>query len=208
MSTTLRLASAVSALLIAQAAQVSIAQTAPGTTRSPATETMTPAPGANDASKHSGMMKKDGAMKRVDSQSFVSQAATTDMAEIDLAQLAMSKTEDDSVRKFASQMVKDHTATSTKLKGIAAKNNLTVPTTLDPEHAAVKTKLTKLSGKEFDAAYGMEMAKGHDKAVALFESASQAPAVADDLKSFASSTLPDLRKHQSMAHGLHGNEGA
>jgi putative membrane protein len=159
--------------------------------------------------KDHGMMKKDrGATMPVTSQSFVTQAATTDMAEIELAQLALKNSQDAEVKKFADQMVKDHTASSTKLKGIANKENLTLPTSLDPEHTAVKAKLAALKGKDFDEAYGKEMAKGHDKAVALFESASKTTEVAPDLKQFAASTLPTLREHKGMAHDLHGNEGA
>ena len=144
----------------------------------------------------------------VTAQSFATKAATTDMAEIELAQLAMTNSQDEAVKKFAAQMVKDHTATSAKLKSIAAKDNLALPTALDAEHAAVKTKLSGLKGQDFDRAYGMEMAKGHDKAVALFESASQTPAVTGDLKQFATATLPKLREHKGMAHDLHGKEGA
>jgi predicted outer membrane protein len=52
------------------------------------------------------------------------------------------------------------------------------------------------------------MAKGHDKAVALFESASQQSQMPADLRQFAASTLPNLEQHKSMAHSLHANEGA
>jgi putative membrane protein len=155
----------------------------------------------------SDRMGKSSAMP-VTAQSFVTQAANTDMAEIELGQLAMKNSQDPAVKKFAEQMVKDHTATSTKLKGLAAKDNIALPKALDSEHAAVKAKLAGLKGKEFDQAYGMEMAKGHQKAVALFESASQETAITGDLKQFATSTLPKLREHEDMAHGLHAKEGA
>ena len=49
------------------------------------------------------------------------------------------------------------------------------------------------------------MANGHDKAVALFESASQQPQMPGELKQFAASTLPTLEQHQEMAHSLHQN---
>jgi putative membrane protein len=52
------------------------------------------------------------------------------------------------------------------------------------------------------------MAKGHDKAVALFESASQASQMPAELKEFAAATLPTLKEHMEMAHQLHSNEGA
>ena len=154
-------------------------------------------------------MKKDqGPAMPVTSQSFVTQAATTDMAEIELAQLALKNSQDAAVKKLADQMIKDHTASSAKLKSIAGKDNLTLPTGLDAAHAAVKSKLASLKGKDFDKAYSMEMAKGHDKAVALFESASQATGMTPDLKQFATSTLPTLREHKAKSHELHGKTGA
>ncbi len=161
--------------------------------------------------KHDGMkrdsMSKTTAMP-VTAQSFATQAATTDMAEIELGQLAMKNSADAAVKKFAEQMVKDHTASTAKLKTVAAKDNLTLPTSLDAQHAAVKTKLAGLQGADFDKAYGKEMARGHDKAVALFESASQTPDISGDLKQFAASTLPKIRQHKGMAHELHSKEGA
>lgn len=81
--------------------------------------------------KHDSMQPdKSGSMMPVTSQSFVTQAATTDMAEIELGQLAMKNSKDDAVKKFAQQMVKDHTASSTKLKALASKDNLTLPKAL------------------------------------------------------------------------------
>jgi putative membrane protein len=47
------------------------------------------------------------------------------------------------------------------------------------------------------------MANGHDKAVALFESASQQAQMPGELKQFAASTLPTLQEHKEMAHSLH-----
>jgi putative membrane protein len=103
-------------------------------------------------------------------------------------------------------MVKDHTGADAKLKAIAAKDNLTLPADLDAEHQAVKQKLSALKGEAFDAAYSAEMSTGHDKAVALFEAASQSPVLAPDLREFAASTLPTLKEHKELAHSLHADE--
>jgi putative membrane protein len=142
-------------------------------------------------------------MKAVTPESFASQAAVIGKAEIELGEMALKNTQDEGVRKYAERMVKDHSAADKKLKAIAAKENLQLPQSLDPEHQALKTKLQSLKGEEFDRAYVNAMAKGHDKAVALFESASQQPQMPGELKQFAASTLPTLEQHQEMAHSLH-----
>lgn len=133
-------------------------------------------------------------------QTFASQAAIIGKAEIELGQLALKNTQDESVRTYAERMVKDHSAADKKLKAIAAKENLQLPQSLDQEHQSLKTKLQSLKGEDFDRAYVKAMANGHDKAVALFESASQQQQMPDELKQFAASTL---EQHQEMAHSLH-----
>jgi putative membrane protein len=166
-----------------------------------------PTPGAEPSSASTPHQQEatQGAktMKSVTPQSFASQAAVISKAEIELGQIALKNTQDENVRTYAERMVKDHSAADQKLKAIAAKQNIQLPQSLDPEHQSLKTKLQGLKGEEFDRAYAQAMAKGHDKAVALFESASQQAQMPDDLKQFAASTLPTLEQHKEMAHSLH-----
>ena len=147
------------------------------------------------------------AMKDVTPQEFAKQAAVIGKAEIELGQLAMERTQDANVRKFAQQMVKDHSAAAAKLEKVASKDGLTLPQSLDPEHEAVKEKLSALKGEAFDREYAKTMAMGHDKAVALFKSASQSSSMPADLKQFAAATLPTLQEHKDEAHALHEKEG-
>src|SRR3954471_21096006 len=114
-----------------------------------------------------------GPTKPVTAQTFASQAAIISKAEIELGQLAVRNGKDPSVKQYGQRMVKDHTAADSQLKPIAAKENLTLPPDLDAEHRAIRQKLSSLQGEDFDVAYRAEMAKGHDRAVALFESAAQ-----------------------------------
>jgi len=167
----------------------------------------TPAPGAEPSSAATPHQREvtEGkqTMKSVTPQSFASQAAVIGKAEIELGQIALKNTQDANVRKYAERMVKDHSAADKKLQAIAAKENLQLPQALDKEHESLKTKLQGLKGEDFDRAYVQAMAKGHDKAVALFESASQQPQMPGELKQFAASTLPTLEQHKEMAHSLH-----
>lgn len=194
-------------------------ETAPSAASSPhqrdATSTSTAEAPTSDAAPssaatpHQREVTKDGkpmdgkAMKAVTPESFASQAAIISKAEIELGQIALKNTQDEGVRKYAERMVKDHGAADKKLKAIAAKENLQLPQSLDAEHESLKTKLQGLKGEDFDRAYMSAMAKGHDKAVALFESVSQQPQMSGELKQFAASTLPTLEQHQEMAHSLH-----
>jgi putative membrane protein len=167
----------------------------------------TPAPSAKPSSTATPHQRQvtDGSKttKDVTPESFASQAAIIGKAEIELGQLALKNTQDAGVRKYAERMVKDHSAADKKLKAIAAKESLQLPQSLDQEHESLKMKLQSLKGADFDRAYMNAMAKGHDKAVALFESASQQTQMPGELKQFAASTLPTLEEHKEMAHSLH-----
>jgi putative membrane protein len=145
--------------------------------------------------------------KTVSPQSFATQAAIIGKAEIELGQMAAKNSQDQTVREFAERMVKDHRAADAKLKKIAGRQNLKLPDSLDAEHEALKTKLSTLQGAAFDKEYAKAMAKGHDRAVALFEAASQASQMPAELKEFAASTLPTLKEHDELAHSLHEKEG-
>ena len=145
--------------------------------------------------------------KTVSAQSFVAQATIIGKAEIELGQLAEQKSQNKEVKNFGERMVKDHKAADAKLKMIAGKANLNLPDSLDAEHMAIKQKLSGLQGAAFDKEYVKAMATGHDKAVALFEAASQGSQMPVELKEFAAATLPTLKEHEELAHSLHEKEG-
>jgi putative membrane protein len=154
--------------------------------------------------QHSG--DRPAMSRTVTPQSFATQAAVIGKAEVELGQLAVQQSQDQAVRAYAQRMVKDHQAAAAKLEKIAGQESLRLPQSLDAEHQALKEKLSDLRGATFDREYAKAMAKGHDKAVALFESASQAPQLSSQLKEFAAATLPALKEHQEMAHALHARE--
>jgi putative membrane protein len=167
------------------------------------TDESRPRQSTTDRGTATDMTRKTNTMaKTVTPESFAMQAAVISKAEIELGQMAAQKSQDEEVRDFGQRMVKDHKAADAKLKKIAAQENIELPDSLDAEHQAVKQKLSGLQGDAFDREYAKEMAKGHDKAVALFEAASQAPQMPADLKEFAATTLPTLQEHDEMAHAL------
>src|SRR3954454_23469910 len=81
---------------------------------------------------------------------FAMMVAQTDLAEIELGNMALQKSSDPQVKQIAQKLVDDHTKTSTAMKEIAAKKGLTVPTETDAKHKALATKLQGQSGKDFD----------------------------------------------------------
>jgi putative membrane protein len=146
--------------------------------------------------------------KSVTPESFASAAASISRAEIELGQLAMERTQDAKVRQYAQLMVRDHKAQADALKKLASQQKIQLPQALDPKHQGIKQKLIRLNGADFDREYARTMVQGHDDAVALFESASQAPQLTSELKEFAANNLTKLKQHRGLAHSLEAKAGA
>jgi putative membrane protein len=134
---------------------------------------------------------------------FVADAAQTGLMEVQLAKMALQKTSNDEVKKFAQQMLQDHTQANQQLASIAKSKGIRVPTKLDAKHEAVVQNLSGMSGEAFDSAYAEHMAKGHAKAIALFQGAAQSSDA--DLAAFAQKTLPTLEVHKQLADNLRNN---
>jgi len=134
---------------------------------------------------------------------FMTEAAKGGMAEVELSRVATTKSQNAEVKKFANQMIQDHTNANTELKQLAGKKTVTLPTDLDAEHKALKDKLSGLSGAEFDREYVNAMVADHEKSVNLFKT--QADGGTDaDAKAFAAKTLPKLQAHLDMIKGMQG----
>jgi putative membrane protein len=134
---------------------------------------------------------------------FMTEAAKGGMAEVELSRLATTKSKNAEVKKFAQQMIQDHTNANTELKQLAGKKNVTLPTELDAEHKAEKDKLSGLSGAEFDKEYVNAMVADHEKSVSLFKTQANNGTDAD-AKAFAAKTLPKLQGHLDMIKAMQG----
>ena len=132
-------------------------------------------------------------MKSADTK-FAMMAAQGGMAEVQMGKLAAEKASNADVKAFGQQMVDDHTKAGDQLKGVAAKENISLPTTLTPKDQATYDKLNGLSGAAFDKAYVADMVKDHEMDVKEFQKESTT-GKDDAIKGFATDTLPTLKGH-------------
>tara|TARA_R110002020_G_scaffold96615_1_gene231141 strand:+ start:515 stop:1093 length:579 start_codon:yes stop_codon:yes gene_type:complete len=132
-------------------------------------------------------------------KNFVPMAAVGNSFEIESSNLALTKSQDESVRKFAKTMVDDHSSAAMKMKQAVEKSDtgLSVPTGLDAKHQEMLNQLSSADGSQFDAMYADMQSQAHEEAVALFTAYSQ-NGEDGPIKSFAADTLPTLKEHLSM----------
>ncbi|MGD0987369.1 MAG: DUF4142 domain-containing protein [Candidatus Sulfotelmatobacter sp.] len=135
---------------------------------------------------------------------FMRDAAQGGMAEVELGKLATEKASSDDVKRFGQRMVDDHSKANDELKQIASSEGVTLPDTLNAKDKALKVRLSKLSGENFDRAYMESMVKDHKKDVADFQKES-ASGSDPQVKQFASKTLPTLQDHLQEAQSIAPN---
>ena len=133
--------------------------------------------------------------------SFLNEVAEGNMAEIQLASMALTRTQNPEVRAFAQQMIADHANSSEELKPIAAKKSITLPLEPNSRHKSLADRLSKLSGAEFDREYVKEMVADHETDVKAFQTQAESGTDAE-IKAFAAKTLPILQMHLEMIRGI------
>jgi putative membrane protein len=158
----------------------------------------------NDNTRAQGEQAGMGNMSSQD-QKFMTDAALGGMREVELGRMAAQLGATDAVKEFGRKMVEHHTKANTELMSLASSKGVTLPAALEEKHRSEMSKLQAQKGADFDRAFAKMMLKDHEKAVDLFEKESTKGGDAD-LKAFASSTLPTLQEHISMARALPGNE--
>lgn len=140
---------------------------------------------------------------------FVQNAATSDVFSIQAGQLALQKTKDDSIRKFAQEMISTHNDGAQKLKKAvtADKVDVQIPGGLDEGHAKNLDRLKGASEADFDNVYVRTQVKEQHAELKLMHNYSQSGSDAA-LRQFASAREPVLRDHLKLAEGLDKGPGA
>jgi putative membrane protein len=137
-------------------------------------------------------------------EDFIKEAAMSDMLEIDAAKIAQDKG-DAEEKKFAGEMITDHTKTSTELKGMVSGDlKAAIPTDLDDSSQKKLGKLRDSKPADFASEYDPMQVSAHKDAVSLFERYAKG---GDDpkLKDWAGKTLPTLQHHLEMAQAMDKN---
>lgn len=128
---------------------------------------------------------------------FMTKAANGGMLEVQLGQAVAKAATTPQAKMVANQMVTDHTKANDELKALAAKMNVTLPTTLDDDAQSTYKDVTEKKGLDLDKEYLSKMESDHKDDIKEFEEAST-KAASPELRAFATKTLPTLREHLAM----------
>jgi putative membrane protein len=156
------------------------------------------APAAADAAKVAQRLSGDGG--------FFEQAAEGGLAEVEAGKLAQSKGSRPEVKRFGAMMVRDHSKANAQLQQIAEGSGITLPTTLNSEHLAMRDKLASLSGEAFDREYIRAQIKDHETTVGLMKAEIDSGRNGG-ARTFAQKTLPTVQAHLEQIRQIAAEAG-
>jgi putative membrane protein len=128
--------------------------------------------------------------------------AQTDLAEIAIGKLATAKSHDADLLKVAKVTTENHETVLAKLKVLAKKEGVKLPTAPNASQQKAAKQLKSLSGSKFNLAWDSIQIAGHKLSIAQTETQISKGSAAAVI-SFARYYLPIAKMHLSMVEKLH-----
>lgn len=136
---------------------------------------------------------------------FVEEALKGGMAEVQLGQLALQKSNNVDVKQFAQKMVDDHTKMGDQMKQVAQQIGVKVPDGPSKKDKEMIAKLQALSGDDFDKAYMKDMVKDHKNDLGDFKTEADNGSN-PTVKNAASQGSQIINQHLQMAEQINQRE--
>ncbi len=152
-----------------------------------------------------GLTTDEAKADKGDDPEFLRDAASINLEEIRISELALTMATMQETKDMAQMMVTDHKAAYAQLTALAAAKGVSIPTSADDEANRKHERLSKKEGADFDKDYSDMLVTSHKAAINRFE---RAVSDCDDaaVVSWASSILPKLKEH--LTHAEHCQEMA
>jgi len=129
---------------------------------------------------------------------FILEAASSNLLEIRLGQLAQSKATNPAVKQFGQQMVTDHNNLENQLTTSISKSGTQFQPGMTKEDQQEVDRLGKVSGAEFERSYMTSMIQHHQEDIAKFQNEGQSVRSAE-ARQIVATGLPVLQQHLNMA---------
>ena len=148
-----------------------------------------------------GTMSPAAKLQRAD-QDMLRDIAQANMAEVATGKLALEKSQDGEVKKFAQMMVDDHSTALKDVQQLAQAKAMTLPSEPDTKHKAAMKAMQAMDGARFDRQYMSQAGVGDHRKTRQLLQKTQAKAKDGDLKALAGKMLPVVEQHLSHAEKM------
>jgi putative membrane protein len=134
-------------------------------------------------------------------QTFMTDNAQTDLAEVAAGHLAAQKATNPQIRQDAQTIASDHQQVLSKLQDLAGNLHVALPNAPSAEQQQQAQQLQTASGAAFDQAYVQAMIQGHQTSINHTQQEIQSGSD-QQVVDFAKSYLPSAQKHLQMVQQI------
>lgn len=139
---------------------------------------------------------------KVQADPYVTAAAKSDLYEINSSQIALQKSQNPEVKRFAEMLIKHHQQTTAATTAAAQQAGLSpTPPTLDPGAAASINELQSAAPADFDRLYLAQQVPAHQAALDLHRSYGKGGDQAV-LRASAKKAVPIVQQHLTTAERM------
>lgn len=158
--------------------------------------------GRDDSHARKGAHKDEGRQQRYSgANEFLIQAMQDSMAEIQICEMAVEKSQNPDVKKFAQTMIDEHGKMGRELEKLASDKQLDVPRTIRREQEMTVDELSALSGRDFEQRWIQYNIDVHERDIKVFQH--YAGEQDDrDIAAMAKKHGEALTKHLKAAHDV------
>jgi putative membrane protein len=139
------------------------------------------------------------------SAEYLARAAESNLFEVRISEIALTRVSDQYVREFAEIMIKDHLESAQDLTDLAgdARLEVTMPD-IEAHHAAIIEKLKSTESSDFDQMFLDVQAEAHAEALDLHKNYAET-GDNEALRAYAEETAEVTEHHLGMLAKLKGN---
>jgi putative membrane protein len=130
---------------------------------------------------------------------FINDALKGGLHEVQMGRLGIQHGQSDDVKGLSQRLINDHNKASHDLEALAKQKGVMLPA--DDAKLVSSMPLAQKTGSDFDMAFAKMIVEDHQKDIAAFEKEISS-GTDPDVKSWASNTLPTLRKHLADAQDI------
>lgn len=134
---------------------------------------------------------------------FAVRTALSDIYEMEAGRIALQRSQDNDVRRFAQMMIDDHGRTSNEVRAMLAQQAVAVDLPRDPDEEVTSrlNALRSAPAETFDQTYVDQQIQAHETALALLRDHARS---GDNqvFRDWANRTAPAIENHLQMARGL------
>jgi putative membrane protein len=149
-------------------------------------------------------MAQAASLSNTDKQ-FMTMAATANMTEAHLGQMAESQAANANLKTFGQTLVQDHTRAYEELHALSNKTGENIPKGIDTGKDASIQQLRKLKGAGFDKRFVQHEIQDHQRVLAAFKREAE-HGQNPDVKAYAQKLLPTIEEHLHKAQEIAKNE--